>query len=83
VPNKPKVTADQRGALTFLARAGRRGAIEALMRARGFTANILAHLVLVGFATAQPEINNAGGRRIEVIRMRITDAGRDALAAEG
>ncbi len=41
---------------------------------------MLAGLVLVGFATAQPEISKSGGQTIEIVRMRITAAGRDALA---
>jgi hypothetical protein len=39
------------------------------MLAQGFAADMLAHLVLIGCATAQPEINKAGGRRTEVVRM--------------
>jgi hypothetical protein len=50
---------------------------------------ILAGLVRDGFAVAEPEPMTAGGRKIAVTRMTITEAGRRALesrkgqAAEG
>ena len=40
---------------------------------------MLAGLVLVGLATAQPETSKAGGRTIKVVLMGITDACRSAL----
>jgi hypothetical protein len=40
----------------------------------------LAGLVLDGLATATPETEQAGGRAIKVVRVRITDVGRQALA---
>jgi hypothetical protein len=51
------------------------------MLAHGFTADMLAGLVLVDLA--MPETGKAGSRTTKVIRMRITAAGREALAAEG
>jgi hypothetical protein len=68
-----------RRALKVLVKAGPRGVTEALMLAHGFTADMLAGLVLVGLATTQPETIQAGGRTIEVGFMRITDAGQRAL----
>jgi hypothetical protein len=53
---------------------------EATLLAYGFTISTLAGLVLDGFATATPEIEQAGGRAIKVVRVRITDAGRRAIA---
>jgi hypothetical protein len=53
---------------------------EATLLAHGFTISVLAELVLDGFATATPEIEQAGGRAIKVVRVRITDAGRRAIA---
>ncbi len=78
-----KLSRTHRRALKVLANAGPRGVTEALMLAHGFTADMLAGLVLVGLATAEPETNKACGRTIEVVRIRITAAGRDALADEG
>jgi hypothetical protein len=40
---------------------------------------LLASLVRTGFATAQRQIVKPGGKTIEVVRIRITEAGREAL----
>ena len=50
------------------------------MMAHGFKRAMLAELVRNGWATAATEIVRAGWRPIEVARMRITEAGRLALA---
>jgi hypothetical protein len=50
------------------------------MLAHGFTIELLTVLVREGLATAAPEIVHAGKRPIDVVRVRITDAGRLALA---
>jgi hypothetical protein len=55
------------------------GYTEAIMLAYGFKTEFLAALVDAGLATASIERMVAGGRRIEVTRMRITGAGRQAL----
>jgi hypothetical protein len=52
------------------------GCTEAIMLAYGFKTE---QLVNAGLATASIEGTVAGGRRVEVIRMRITAAGRRAL----
>jgi hypothetical protein len=70
---------DQRQALRLLA-GSPLGATEAIMLAHGFTTEILTVLVRDGLATATPETVHAGKRPIEVVRVRITDAGRLALA---
>jgi hypothetical protein len=49
------------------------------MLAHGFTIEQLVELVRAGLATAQAERMVAGGKAIEVARVRITDAGRRAL----
>jgi hypothetical protein len=54
------------------------GCTEAIMLAYGFKTELLVELVNAGLATASIE-RMAGGRRIEVTRMRITGAGRRAL----
>jgi hypothetical protein len=50
------------------------------MIAHGFTIPQLVELVRAGLATATGERVVAGSRKIEVARVRITEAGRRALA---
>ena len=50
------------------------------MRAHGFTVKMLAGIVRAGFAVAQPDIVKAGGRTLSLLRLTITDLGRQALA---
>jgi hypothetical protein len=76
------LTADQRRALVLLA-GDERGATEALMLTHGFKREMLARLVLAGLATVVTETMRAGAATIKVERYRITDDGRDALAAGG
>jgi hypothetical protein len=73
-----KLTADQRRALALLA-GSPRGTPEGLMLAHGFSIEMVAELVRAGLATAEPESVRSGGKVIEVTRVRITGAGRDAL----
>ena len=54
------------------------GCTEAIMLAYGFKTELLVELVNAGLATASIEGTVAGRRRVEVIRMRITAAGRRA-----
>jgi hypothetical protein len=70
---------DQRRALRLLA-GSPLGATEAIMLAHGFTIEMLTILVRDGLATATPETVHAGKRPVEVVRVRITAAGRLALA---
>jgi hypothetical protein len=56
------------------------GATEAILLAHGFTMDMLVELVRAGLATATAERVVAGGRKMEVATLRITDAGRKALA---
>jgi hypothetical protein len=46
------------------------------MLAHGFTIDLLVELVRAGLATAKAERVVAGGRSMEVVRVRITAAGR-------
>jgi hypothetical protein len=50
------------------------------MIAHGFTVDMLVKLIRAGLASAGTERMVAGGRSIEVTRVRITEAGRRALA---
>jgi hypothetical protein len=50
------------------------------MLAHGFSIGQMVELVRAGLATAQAERVVAGGKTVEVARVRITEAGRGALA---
>jgi hypothetical protein len=50
------------------------------MLAHGFTVELLVELMRAGFATAKGERVRAGGKSIKAARLRITEAGRRALA---
>ena len=80
-----RLSAEQRRALAILADAGQRGCTDQLMMAHGFTFDLLASLAGAGLATATLRQKRAGGRMIEVARVRITEAGRRAIegAADG
>jgi hypothetical protein len=77
-PNNQVLTADRHRALLLLV-DNPSGCSEHLLRAYGFTAEFIARLVDAGLATTKTERMMAGGRALEVTRVRITDAGRDAL----
>jgi hypothetical protein len=66
-----------RRALALLA-GSRDGCTEATVLALGFTVEQLVELVTAGLATATPERMVAGGRTVEVVRLKIADAGREA-----
>ena len=75
-----KVTSEQHRALALLADTPR-GCLETvLIDVEGFTVDALAELVRVGYVSLAPETVRAAGRKIEVARVRITDAGRRAIA---
>jgi hypothetical protein len=69
----------RRRALELLA-ASPDGCSEAIMLAHGFTVDFLVDLIRTGMATRQTERVVAGGRAMEVARVRITEVGRRALA---
>jgi acyl-coenzyme A thioesterase PaaI-like protein len=75
-----KVTSEQYRALALLADTPR-GCLETvLVDVEGFTVDALAELLRAGYASVAPETVRAGGRKIEVARVKITDAGRRAIA---
>jgi tripartite-type tricarboxylate transporter receptor subunit TctC len=53
---------------------------EAMMLVNGFTIPQMVELIRAGLASASAERFVAGGRTMEIARVRITDAGRRALA---
>jgi hypothetical protein len=50
-----------------------------MMLASGFTDQMLARLIIDGLATVAPESIRASGRRIEIARLQVTEAGRRTL----
>jgi hypothetical protein len=72
---------ERRRALELLA-ASPDGCTEALMFANGFTAELLVELVQAGLASAHAERMIADGKMTEVGRVKISEAGWQALAAD-
>jgi hypothetical protein len=72
---------DRRRALELLASC-RDGCTAALLRAHGFTIAQMVALVRAGLASAATERVIAGGKPIEVARVRITEAGRQSVVKE-
>jgi hypothetical protein len=55
------------------------GCSRALMLARGFSLGLLNRLVRGGLATSHVERDERGDKVIEIVRIKIADAGRQAL----
>jgi hypothetical protein len=72
---------DRRRALELLA-ASPDGCTEALMFANGFTAELLIELVRAGLASAHAERMVGDGKMTEVARVKLTEAGWQALAGD-
>src|SRR5262249_31475326 len=70
---------DRPPALALLSRS-RYGDTKAILRAHGFSMDIMVDLSKAGLATTKRERIVADGRQTAVVRVRITDAGRQALA---
>jgi capsid protein len=47
--------------------------------AHGFNSDMIAGLIRAGLATAERETMKAGAKPVEVLRVRVTDAGRRAI----
>jgi hypothetical protein len=73
-----KLTDEQRCALRILARSPN-GCTEALMLAHDFEIAMLGKLALDGFARVKAHDTMAGGRRMKVVWLQITAAGRKAI----
>ena len=76
----PRTKPDRRRALELLASC-RDGCTGAIMIAHGFTVPQMVELIRAGLASAHSGRMVAGGKPIEVTVVRITEAGRQALAA--
>jgi hypothetical protein len=81
-PPKPRFSAERRRALKLLASSG--GGVNAalLVHIHGFKRHVLAGLVRRKLAAAEREVAMAGGKAVEVVRIRITAAGRRAIGSE-
>jgi hypothetical protein len=76
------LSAEQRHVLGMLSTAGCDGVAQALLSAQGFDASMIASLANRGLATLANEKVLANERLTVVAMVRITEAGRRALAAE-
>jgi hypothetical protein len=74
---QPAIPPDHPRALALLA-DNPEGMTEATMLAHGFTAMLIAELIIAGLASADDVAGN--GRELQVTRFKITDAGRRAIA---
>ena len=74
------MTKDERRLLELLADS-QNGASEALLLAHGFSREAIAELLHAKFAATRPEqLTFAARSPLHIARVRITDAGRRALA---
>jgi hypothetical protein len=73
-------TVDERRRLLELLSESEDGCTDALLQAHGFKLDVLISIVSAELATAKRERTLASGEPVEVTRVRITDAGRRALA---
>jgi hypothetical protein len=80
-PRKRRFSPKARRALELLA-SRPFGVTERLMLARGFSRRMLLGLVKQALVTLTYEMARSDGKIIEVGKMEITAAGRNALAAE-
>ena len=74
----PRRSAERRRALELLA-ASPDGCTAAILLAHGFKSDRLVELINAGLASVTTERVIAGDRAIQVTRVQITDAGRQAL----
>ena len=78
-PLKRRLSTQSRRALELLANSPY-GSTEALLvRAHGFEGDMIDGLVRAGLATAGRETMTVGAKPVEVVRLQITAAGRNAI----
>jgi hypothetical protein len=75
----PKLGAEHRRTLEMLA-GHQNGCTDDVLRLLGFSDGIIDELLLAGLASAETKRMTAKPRVIKIRRIRITDAGRRALA---
>ncbi len=76
---KLRLSGEARRALELL--VDQHGTTEALMLAHGFTDRMLGRLVFAGLMTIRYEVIKTGAKPIEVGKVMITEAGRQAIDA--
>ena len=75
-----KLTDQQRSALTVLADMAPQGCLHGVMLMHGFGTGVVGSLVRDGLASTEEVTARAGRRSVYVTKVRITDAGRRAIA---
>jgi hypothetical protein len=80
LPNQAGRGADRDCPPMATRREPRDGYTKAILRAHGFSMDMMVELVKTGLATTKRERMIADGRQTDVVRVRITEAGRQALA---
>jgi hypothetical protein len=78
---QPRLRSEQRRALTLLARNHPGVNAALLVYGHGFKRGVLGGLVRRRLAAAEHEVVMAGGKAVEVVRIKITAAGRSAIGA--
>jgi len=76
---RPRLTPERRRALKLLARSRHGVNEELLVHSHGFRRPTIVGLVSAGLAATEREVVKAGAKTIEVVRVRITNAGREAI----
>jgi hypothetical protein len=76
---RPSLTPERRRALELLASSRQGVNAELLVHGHRLSRRILAGLVRAGLVAAKREMVMAGGKSVEVIRLRITNVGRRVL----
>jgi hypothetical protein len=80
-PRRRQPKPDQRRrALELLADCPVEGCSEAVMLANGVDVDTMVQIIIEGLATATPQRTRAGREVLEVATLRISEAGRKALA---
>jgi hypothetical protein len=74
-----RTSPEQQRALKLLASSGHAVNEDLLIRSYGFSRGVLASLVRRRLAARESEVMEASGKTIEVVRLRITAAGRKAI----
>jgi len=75
----PRLSPERRRALELLVSSSDGINAGLLVFAHGFDQRVLTGLVKAGFATAEREVVMAGGKPVEIIKIRITSAGWKAI----
>jgi hypothetical protein len=76
-----RISSEQERALKLLASSRDGVNEETLLRGHGVSRGVLSSLIRRRLAVTQREVAMAGGKAIEVVRIRITAAGRRAIGA--